>query len=116
MTAPSIGEIRTALADTIGAALPDVNAYRVPVDNPTPPCVIVAGLTHTQNAQGTGGNLLTFDVFAAVSRRSVDCIDALDALVSPDGAGSVVAAIDADPTLGGVVQDAGTTIVGDYRE
>lgn len=109
------GEVRTAIADTAGKALPGVNAYRLPVDNPKPPCVIVAGPT-TDPVTTDETVTETWDVYVAVSRKNVDLIDELDALTDFTGDGSVVVALAADPSLGGVVHSAAVTAVGDYRE
>jgi len=114
MTA-SLADTRTALADTIGAALTGVNAYRLPIDNPSPPCIIVAG-RGTVPSTLDGMVVDTFDVYAAVSHRNVDFIDDLDELTDVTGDNSAVSAVAADPSLGGVVMSATVTAVGEYRE
>jgi hypothetical protein len=114
MTA-TLAEVRTAIADTLSARLPGVNAYRLPVDNPSAPCAIVAGrVTNPDTMDGSVTDV--WDVYVAVSHRNVDQVDDLDALTDQTGDGSAVAALRADPSLGGVVMAAVVTTVGDYRE
>ena len=114
MTA-SLADVRTAIATTVGAALPGINVYRLPVDNPTAPCVIVAGRSTTPTTLD-GIVTDTFDVYVAVSHRNTDIIDDLDALTDAAGTGSAVTALAADHTLGGVVFSSEVTSVGQYRE
>jgi hypothetical protein len=114
MTA-TLADVRSAIADTLSASLPGINCYRLPVDNPSAPCLIVAGrATIPQTIDGMVVD--TFDVYAAVSHRNSDLIDDLDALTDAAGADSAVAALGADPSLGGVVFSSVVVSVGEYRE
>jgi hypothetical protein len=112
----TLGDIRTALADQLSAALPGVNCYRIPVDSISPPALIVAGFRSDDTATMDGHQHWSVDIFAAVSRRNVDFIDDLDEMVSNEGDRSAWAALDADPTLGGVVAWSNVISVGSYDE
>lgn len=106
MAAPTLQQIREALADSL-AALKDsaqVSAYRL--SSPTYPTVFVVGPEeidyHKTMQSGIGGFPMT--VMALTGNASdIGAQQTLDELVSATGKKSVKAALEADTTLGGVV-------------
>ena len=112
----SLSDVRTAITDQLAEALPHFQVYRAPVDSITAPALIVAGFTSDEDATLDGNQQWTVEVFAAVSRRHIDEMDVLDEVVSRSGDGSAWVALDADPTLGGVVDWLNVAGVGSYRE
>lgn len=111
-----LAQIRDGLVEAITSTLPEVNAYRLPVDNANVPAVIVAGFELQPMTVGNIGHTATVDLFVLVSRRNVDQVDLLDQLVDPNRTDSVLAAIQDDPTLGGRALSAAVQSVGGYRE
>jgi hypothetical protein len=112
---PTLGEVRTALAAQIADALPWLNVYRLPADSISAPAVIIGGLT-IDLLTADGNMQIGVDIHCAVSRRNVDEVDTLDRLAHPNDDQSVWAVLEADPTLGGVVNDCLVTRVDHYRE
>lgn len=98
----SLTEVRTALADTLQAALPDAQVYaRVPAGPVVCPAIIVQpvrGAASTMN-RGEFSYFLTIVVLAAKADM-VEAQDVLDAYLAPDGDVSVIEAIHNTKTLG----------------
>lgn len=99
--------IRQAMADQLRDQIAGLNAQPYLLSNLTPPCATVlrGPLTYDQAMQG-GVHFWTFLVRAFVA--SVTDIGAqrlLDQYLAPEGEMSIKAAIEDDPTLGGVVQE-----------
>ncbi|MDG4784356.1 hypothetical protein O7626_00515 [Micromonospora sp. WMMD1102] len=109
-----IKNIRAALATAAGTVvLPDgtrLQGYaRVP-GSPDPPCAYPA------QSDGTYGDTLDDTVAATVTLRILTgrgedeaAQELLDALLAADGPSSVRAAIESDPTLGGLCSDLAVT-------
>lgn len=99
-------QVRAALAD----ALREISGLQVSdyiISNPTAPCAEVRrGPVDYDQAFQHGLHVWTMYIrvyVSAVSDRGSATL--LDAYLAPDGASSVKAAVEADTTLGGLVQD-----------
>jgi hypothetical protein len=110
----TLTEVREALAGTLAAAIPDVNFEARPVDTVSVPAGIVQGFAQT-DADFSSHRTVTTSVLVLVARSNVDQIDLLDQLID-HGDGSILAALDADPTLGGVVGYCVWKATGDYGD
>jgi hypothetical protein len=112
-----LSDIRDGLTDVLSNALPSVNVYRLPTDRVEPPAVCVMGFRMDPQTMAISPlQRVTTDLLVLVSRRHIDQVDLLDALVDPAVSDSVPAALAADHTLGGVVDSCVVTGVGDYGE
>jgi hypothetical protein len=107
MTQPSLAAIRTALATTLDA-IPGLRAYANRSSQVDPPAVLVLPIQGTFIQYGA-----TFDGAANFSLRAVlltakgDSTDgqaAMDPFLDVSGASSIYACLQANSTLGGVVQ------------
>lgn len=108
MAVATLAQIRAGL-NTRLATISGVQTYAYLPAQPTVPCAFVGGprqVTYNQTMQ-TGLNEWTMIVWVLVSTAvpSVEAQTDLDQFVSPTGSLSVRAAIEGDPTLGGVVAD-----------
>lgn len=106
----TMGQLRRALAASIDAWLPAGrrNVYPVLQPNPTLPAIQIAGLERvTYHNEATAGSRWSVIVQAisAGAAFSPTAQDQLDAWVSEEGDQSLVAAIESDPTLGGLCDD-----------
>jgi hypothetical protein len=111
----TMGEARDALAAQIGANVPGLNAMARLVQVNTPAAVVEPdhGETHDSSLEG---QLWFFKVTVLVSINEIESAQvALDAYLTQGGDGSVQDAIEGDPTLGGVVDDATVTGWRDYQ-
>lgn len=94
------------LRDALEAALltvPGLRASSVVLDSISPPIAVVGppGIAYDM-AMAQGASRYTFPIRVYASRASEKAgQDRLDAYLSPTGTGSVKAAIEADPSLGG---------------
>lgn len=111
----TVSQIRTALAATLTAYLPsDVQVHDILPGQMSPPAVVVRRqLTTFDTTFGGESNdtalaVVVFVQFAVPTAAQV----ALDAYLSPDGTRSIYAAVNADPSLGGVVDFAVVTEAG----
>jgi hypothetical protein len=111
----TLGDLRTALVDTLADQLSGWNVYRLPPDNITAPAVAVAGFT-VDPGTFDGIAQVAVDLLVMVSHRHVDQLDLLDEVLSPDGTPSLWTVLEQDPTLGDVVGHCVIRGVGDYRE
>jgi hypothetical protein len=113
--AATMTQVRDALAGQIVANVPGLNALARMVQV-NPPAAVVEperGETHDASLEG---QLWHFKVTVLVSANDLEAAqNALDAYLTPGGDGSVQDAIEADATLGAVVDDA--TVIGwrDYQ-
>lgn len=110
MTQPTFSQVRQALASTLAAASPGLNAYAEYADQITIPAALILPVT------GTFLSYATMDGQLDVRLRAVVCVArgdqaALDPFLAPSGPQSVLAAVAANDTLGGVVSSAGVTEV-----
>ena len=108
--AVSNARLRDVLVDHL-EDLPRLNVYGLPVAEVSTPAVVVAGIDMTEIA--TGAWETTVEVWVVVSRRHIDQMTALDALLDPEGDGSVL------DKINGIVADGlsfAVAGVGDYRE
>lgn len=103
-----VGDIRAGLRENIKANIDgwQVSPYRIA--SPTPPGImIVRGEVRPHRARANGLSEFDFRVMAFVAdagdskKTQID----LDALLDPSGMGSMIQAIESDPTLGGVCDD-----------
>lgn len=107
-------QVRTALVDALSDQLgPAVIVHAVPPDTITGTSVVIGGIDW-EDSTFDGGRTVTVPVWVVVSRRNTRFIEELDRLTDYDD--GVPAAIDADPTLGGVVESARVISSGDYRD
>jgi hypothetical protein len=108
-----ITEVREALAAAITAAeIPDLTVYPYMPDIINPPAVAVTPAAGDFMVYGSSfdSNDLTLNITAFVQRgQPQSSSDLLDSFLDEDGDSSVVAAVRADPTLGGVVDAATVT-------
>ena len=112
-----LADIRDGLEETLAAGLNDgVNVYRLPVDRIDAPAVVVMGFRVDPETMMASVRRVRAELLVLVSRRHVDQVDLLDALVDPSVDGSVLDVLAADPSLGGRVDSAIVTSVGDYGE
>lgn len=112
----SNAEIRAALTHTLTAVFDGSwNVESRPPDS-VQPSTLVVGSIDWEDAATDGSRTVTVPVWVVVSRRHPSFIDDLDVVTDPNEAESVPAAIDADPTLGGVVASARVESAGDYRD
>jgi len=105
----TLAEVRDALAERVGEHLGDIVAYPSPVDAPVVPSFTVLGFRLEQDA--FDGDKVTID--AQVASRHDD-FATLDQLVDRSETVSVWAAVDADRTLNGTVDDCRVVSVGEY--
>lgn len=105
MSAPTVGQIATA----ISSALTTISGLRTTAylsDSVNPPVAMV-GIEDVDyhGAFASGDIQHTFTIFLILSRASDRAgIEAMENYMSNDGAFSIRAAVEADQTLGGVVQ------------
>ena len=111
-TAAVRSALAVQLAEVLGAG---VNVYAVPPDTIHAPAVVI-GSIDWQDATLGGDRTSTVPLWVMVSRRNTQFIGELDALCDPADTASVPAAINADPTLDGVVDSARVIGGGDYRD
>lgn len=112
-----LADIRDGLEETLAAGLNDgVNVYRLPVDRIDAPAVVVMGFRMDPETMMASVRRVRAELLVLVSRRHVDQVDLLDALVDPSVDGSVLDVLAADPSLGDRVDSAIVTMVGDYGE
>lgn len=110
-----ISDIRAALQTAI-ATIPGLQAEKYVRDVATPPVAMVGGPeTEYDKTFGRGHDDHTIPVMIFASRASdVDGQAQLDSYLDPYGTSSLKAAIEADSTLGGVVDDLRVTETRDY--
>lgn len=109
----SVKEIRTALAALLEAGLGSeltVTAYMTA--NPVPPCAdLFPTPVEYDAAFGRGSDDWTFTVRVFVDAADdVSSQETLDEFLAPAGPKSVKAALEADPTLGGLLPDGSDSI------
>jgi len=99
----TITAIRSGLSarvDTISG----LHAYAYESDHPIAPAVMVATYTADYDLALGGGTTYDFTLYVVLSGnvdRSYQ--EQIDSYLSPSGSTSIAVAVDADPTLGGVV-------------
>ena len=106
---PDLAAIRAGIAANITAAISDRSVQVSPyvLSNPIPPCVYVmpAG-TEFDITMGNGHDRLMFTIRLLWPATSdIASQTSLDAMCSSTGARSIKAAIEADDSLGGTVDD-----------
>lgn len=99
----TIGDIRTGIAATLKDF--DLKTFRYPPDSPNPPCAYVDLLSVPEyHSTFNGAVHYQFIVRLLVSGLDAESGQAaLDLLIDAEGDGSAVDAIEADQTLGGIV-------------
>jgi hypothetical protein len=113
---PSLSEIREGIAEALGA-IDGIQASAYMLPNPTPPTIQVFPEEVDYDEAGARGlDMWTLTVQAFVGTAGeLEAQKLLDAYLSPAGATSVKAAIETDPTLGGVIDDLRVTKASGYR-
>lgn len=95
-----IAEIRAALADQVATAL-DVTGYDVMPANPDTPCVAVLPRSWEYGETFDGAATWLIELWAYVNPSVLDEAQRqIDVFLAPSGSFSIVAAIEADPSLG----------------
>lgn len=109
-------QLREAVADTLASAFGAAwNVEDRPPESVTGRTLVVGGIDWEETELG-GGRTSTVSVYVVVPRKNTAFIDDLDEVTDPDETTSVPAAINADPTLGNVVEDCVVKSSGDYRD
>jgi len=112
----TLAEIRAGLATNLSTiAGCQISGYMLSA--PTPPCLyVVPGDIEFDQAMQRGMDRWTFRVVALAGLASdIGAQKKLDEFLAPSGATSVKAAVEADRTLGGVVDDLRVTAATGYR-
>lgn len=111
----SVSQIREALAGQLTTNIPGLHAAPRLVQVLTPAAIIEPDHGDTHDAS-LDGQLYFFKVTVLVGLNDVEAAQiALDTYLTPGSGGSVQDAIETDPTLGGVVDDATVTGWRDYQ-
>lgn len=99
-------DIRNGIATAL-QAIPDLQATPYVLANPTPPSAhVMRGQVLYDQAMRGGTHTWTMRVQAFVALTTdIGAQTLLDQFLAPEGTYSVKAAIEADPSLGGVVSD-----------
>lgn len=117
MTATT-AEIRAGLATNINNGISNVQVSAYVLSNPVPPVIMVYGpdpVTYDTTLGGTSD--LTISVFAYVGMATdIGAQKTLDVYLASAGTGSVKAAIESDPTLGGKVDSLRVVSDTGYRQ
>lgn len=116
MPTTTIAQIREGLATNLGT-IPEIQVSPYMLVSPLPPVihVIPAGIEYDRSMH-RGLDILTFTVEAFVAMGlDKGAQMKIDSFISPTGTSSVKAAIEADKTLGGIVDDTWVERVGGYR-
>ncbi len=100
-------DVRQGITDNIEAAIPGIQVSGYLLSNPTLPCaVVMRGPIAYDQSFGGGLHQWTFIVRVYVANLSdIGAASKLDAYLAPSGGLSIKAAIEADKTLAGAVQD-----------
>lgn len=107
-------ELRVALAGALEDYFgPGVIVHAVPPDAITGTSLVIGGIDWEDQTMG-GGRLGTVPLWVVVSRRNTRFVEELDRLTDYDE--GVPAALDEDPSLGGVVSSVRVVSAGDYRD
>lgn len=100
--AATMAEVRQALADACATVVTRSNPYMLPKPEVPALCVIPSQVTYGETFDN--GTLAAFDIWVYVSPADlVKAQQAIDVYMAPDGAQSLKAALDADTSLGNVV-------------
>jgi hypothetical protein len=116
---PSTAEIRAAFADALAAFYTDWQVSAYLKASPTPPCIDVmpAGVDY-DSAMDRGSGLNTYIVRAIVTfGKDVSAQAKLDTLLDldPSASAAMKNAIEADRTLGGVVESLNVVSASEYK-
>ncbi len=117
----TLTEIRNALAAQIDALVPGLRTAATVPGTVNPPVAVItpnpAALINYLEVMGSGLATWTMRVYIIVGTVSDRSAQAkLDGFLSPTGEASIPAAVNADPTLGGVVEYAVCTTAQRYGE
>jgi hypothetical protein len=116
MTATN-AEVLDGIETALSAGCPGVKVYRVPPMDVVAPAVLLTGFTFEPHLMmGPGARRFTVELTVAVSGRATNAFNDLLDLMDPSNSRSVQAALEDDPTLGGVVSDLRMQTTGDLRE
>jgi hypothetical protein len=100
--AATMAEVRQALADVCATVIPRSAPYMLPKPEVPALCVMTSQVTYGETFDN--GSFGAFDLWVYVSPNDlVKAQQAIDVYMAPTGALSLKAALDADPSLGGVV-------------
>lgn len=114
---PTYSAVREAISSTLGgiSGLRSTSSPATTVNTPMAVVLPAGGVIASYN-QTTDGNVTYYVrvVLLVAESNNKAGTNLADKYIAPDGAYSVAAAIDADPTLGDVVEYALVTSAGDY--
>ena len=117
MAVATLAQIRAGLQTRL-ATISGIQTYAYLPALPTVPCAFVGGprniAYHEAMQNGLGEWTMVVWVLVSAAVPSVEAQTDLDAYVSPTGSLSVRQAIEADPTLGGVVADTSVDLSDGY--
>ena len=109
----NIADIRNALADSLDGL--GINAYSYAPDAPVSPAAYIYPDPFTYHATFDDGDDLTFVVrFLVASSSMQGGQNRLDELISDEGQGSAVLAMESDTTLAGTVKSTQVTDLRNY--
>ena len=109
----NIADIRNALADSLDGL--GINAYSYAPDAPVSPAAYIYPDPFTYHGTFDGGDDLTFVVrFLVASSSMQGGQNQLDELISDEGQGSAVLAMESDTTLAGTVKSTQVTDLRNY--
>ena len=109
----NIADIRNALADSLDGL--GINAYSYAPDAPVSPAAYIYPDPFTYHATFDDGDDLTFVVrFLVASSSMQGGQNQLDELISDEGQGSAVLAMESDTTLAGTVKSTQVTDLRNY--
>ncbi|HET9558869.1 MAG TPA: hypothetical protein VFS70_17165 [Actinomycetota bacterium] len=110
----SLSELRAALAEQLTTMTSLQGIYTDEPGQVSPPAAVIRlgspAITYSTSLAG-GSHDYSFTVLVLVGNASTVGQEALDGYLDPSGPDSVYAAVDADPTLGGVADSALVTTV-----
>ena len=112
----TIAQIREGIATNL-ATIADVQVSAYMLAQPTPPAIHVlpGEISYDRaSARGLDEVMMLVQAFVAFS-SDIGAQKRLDTMLAPSGAGSVKAAIESDPTLGGTVSDLHVRSASGYR-
>jgi hypothetical protein len=110
----SLSELRAALAEQLTTMTSLQGIYTDEPGQVSPPAAVIRlgspAITYSTSVAG-GSHDYNFTVLVLVGNATTVSQEALDGYLDPSGPDSVYAAVDADPTLGGVADSAMVTTV-----
>lgn len=112
----TLRQVRAALAETLAGEFEGTwNIEERPPGSLVPGSLIIAGF-ETEDQMLGGPRVSKVDVWAIVSAKDDSFMDLLDQVLDAEESSSIPAVVNADPTLGSVVDSCRIESVGSYGE